>query len=154
AISKTTPTASALTVLFTLGQGATWPDDFTVTGCQIASGGIAQAVIPAGQDHVDIGIQAVDDHIVEGLEAGKLTLQPGPLYQVSATAGESTIWISDTVVLRLAAEGYNPPDVATVGVPGGNSLPIAVVAGGSVCSPLRVRLRFDNGCGYACYLSD
>ena len=69
---------------------ATLGTDYT-----LSTGTAGQAVIPAGQKSVTVGIRAKRDNLTEGTETAVMTIQPGSGYTVSRH-NQATVSITDS----------------------------------------------------------
>ncbi len=79
-ISRTGDTSLPLTVKYQMTGTATATTDYTLTGDPAALVTLKSAIIPAGADHVDITLHAVDDAIGEDVEHATLTILRSKIY--------------------------------------------------------------------------
>jgi hypothetical protein len=84
--TRTTPTTNALTVNFSLAGLAKSGTDYTIP---------ASVTFAAGASDAYVDVTPIDDTIHEGSESVILTITPSGMYDVSATAGGATLWLSD-----------------------------------------------------------
>jgi hypothetical protein len=114
-ISRTT-TGGALTVYFTHTGTATFGPtaDYTL-GVGIANLTTTSAVIPEGDDHVDITVTPLDDALAEPAQTVVLTLAAKPAYTLDATAANRTATVTildNEPVVSIAATDATAAETA------------------------------------------
>jgi len=127
-VTRSGPTASALTVSYAIGGTATNGSDYTTIASSV--------ILPPGQVSATILINPIDDSADEGLEAVVLTLNAAPSYDVGFP-GSANVTLNDndsvtTPVVTLAATDADASE------PGANTGAFTVTRSGSTGSSLIV----------------
>jgi hypothetical protein len=116
-LTRTGPTASALTVNFLAPSGsASSSSDYSLSP---ALGSSYSATIPAGQSSVNLVLTATDDAAAEGPERATLELLPGANYEVSGVGSASIVLQDNDTVLPVVSLAVAANTATETGTPGG-----------------------------------
>jgi hypothetical protein len=102
-VTRSSPSTSGdnLPVTFNLNGTATYLQDYTIAGAFYNTWQGGYAIIPAGQDHVDITITAVDDSVIESpLESVALAITSQSVYTIGTASATIQIQDNDGCVAR------------------------------------------------------
>ncbi|MFQ5470054.1 MAG: Calx-beta domain-containing protein [Gammaproteobacteria bacterium] len=86
-ISRTGSTASPLTVIYSMAGSATNANDYNDL--------LGSAIIPAGNNSVDVTLTPIDDGLVENDEAALMTLVPNAFYQIDLPYSAAVVITDD-----------------------------------------------------------